>query len=143
MILNPQALRRLRYEGSASLCRFGGDSESTQTTSNTDARVVGGDNSQNSSVKAGGDVIFTDRGAVADSLALARRGVEAVEATAKLSVGNSADMLAGVLKSTENTQAEFTSALTKIETKDTTTLVYAGMAVIGLAAAAFLSKRAA
>ena len=121
---------------------FGGDSESSQTTENTDARVVGGDNSQNSSIKAGGDVIMTDRGAVSDSLALARRGVEAVENTAKLSVGTTADMLAGVLKSTESQQGAFTSALQKIETKDTTTLIYAGMAVIGLAAAAFFGKRA-
>lgn len=120
---------------------FGGDSDSTQTTNNTDARVVGGDNSTNASVKAGGDVIITDRGAVADSLGLARRGIEAVESTAKLSIGNSADMLAGILQSTEAQQGAFTSALQKVETKDTTTLIYAGMAVIGLAAAAYFGKR--
>lgn len=138
---NPQALARMRHEGSAAICRFGGDSDSTQTTQNTDARVVGGDNSQNMSIRAGNDVIVTDRGAVAGSLALATQGIEAIERTARASVAESGDMLAGVLKSTENTQAAFTSALQKIETKDTTTLIYVGMAVVGLAAAAYFGKR--
>lgn len=140
IVYTPQRLARLRHEGSASRCHFGGDSSSAQTTSNTDARVVGGDSSQNISAALGDGASFTvtDHGAVSDSLALARAGIESVENVASVSIGQAGDMLSGVLQATGQQQAAFTSALKEIETKDTRTLIYAGMAVIGLAAVAML-----
>lgn len=141
-ILTPQALARLRYEGSATRCHFGGDSNSSQETKNFDQRVVGGDGSQNLSINAGGDAVIsmTDHGAVSASMDLAKRGIEAVQQTSLATVNTNADILAGVLKHTGAQQSAFTDTLKSLETKDTTILVIAGLTVVGLAAATLLKN---
>lgn len=141
-ILNPQALARLRYEGSASRFYLGGDSSSTQETKNFDQRVVGGQDSQNLSINAGGDAVISmmDHGAVSASMDLAKRGIEAVQQTSLATVNTNADILAGVLKHTGAQQSAFTDTLKSLETKDTTVLVIAGLTVVGLAAATLLKN---
>ena len=142
LILTPQALARMRHEGSATRCHFGGDSSSSQTTKNSDQRVVGGDNSQNVSISSGGDtqLTMTDHGAVSASMALAQKGIELAATTSTTAINTNADILTGALKATSTMQDSFTSTLRAVENKDVTVMVIAGLAVVGLAATTMLKK---
>lgn len=125
------------------LCHFSGSkSSSKQETKNTDARVVGGDGSTNFSAGAGigsgsnsrTQITLTDQGAVKDSLALARAGVEAAHTTAREAQAASGGLLTGALKMAGEQSAQFADALEKTKNNDTRALVIVGVAVVGLAA---------
>lgn len=114
-------------------------SSSKSSSSAYDQRVVGGDESVNLSANlsgTGNTINVTDRGAVADSLALARSGIEAVERSANASTAAAQGMFSGVL----NQQREAIAAVKDAASKDTTTLVVAGLAVVGLAAVTIMRK---
>lgn len=139
IVYTPQHLARMRTQGSATRCHFGGDSSSTQQTSNTDARVVGGDTSTNVSAAisgTGNTLQLTDRGAVHDSMSLAKAGIESQERVVSTVIDNNASMLAGVL----DQQRAFADTVKGVATKDTSTIILAGLAVVGLAAATMLRK---
>jgi len=139
IVYTPPQLARMRTEGSATRCHFGGDSSSAQTTSNTDARVVGGDTSTNVSAAFGGSgntLEITDRGAVSDSMALAKAGIESQERVVSTVIDNNANMLAGVL----DQQRTFADTVKSTANKDTNTIIFAGLAVVGVAAAMMLRR---
>jgi hypothetical protein len=114
-------------------------SSSKSSSQAYDQRVVGGDDSVNLSANVSGtgnSIEVTDRGAVQDSMALARAGIEAVERSAGASTAAAQGMFSGVL----DQQREAIAAVKDAASKDTTTLVIAGLAVVGLAAATMLRK---
>jgi hypothetical protein len=126
---------------------FGGDSESVSNpiTKNTDARVVGGENSSNASVNDNQGVVSittTDHGAVDGSLRLALAGVEGANKLATQTVAANGSLLSGALKMAGDQNQAFTSAVENIKTSDVRVLVIAGLAVVGLVGFQFLKKAA-
>ena len=151
--MNPLQEKR-RALGHHRAC-FGGDS-STASTTNIDAkRVVGGDGSVNVSADVSGGgltVVQTDQGAVSAGLAL---GGQAVDAAAKLATNTQAqagsmfkDALSAVRANTSDafglvsdTNERLALAYQSGQAGEQTQLKYAGFAVVGLAALAFLAGR--
>jgi hypothetical protein len=151
--MNPLQEKR-RALGHQRAC-FGGDSSTASTTNIYDKRVVGGDGSTNVSADVSGGsltVVQTDQGAVSGGLAL---GGQAVDAATKLATNtqaqsgsmfkealgfaraNSADALSAVSDSNERLALAYQSG----QAGDQTQLKYAGFAVVGLAALAFIGSR--
>lgn len=121
-----------------SLCAFGGDSSSTQTSENNDQRVVGGDNSTNYSEKysAGSNSVITstDHGAVKGGIDLALKGVEVANQTAQQVIASNGTLLDGALRMVGNQQQQFTSTLENLKGNDVRVLVVAGLGVVAIAA---------
>lgn len=118
-------------------------SSSKNTTNNTDARVVGGDDSLNTSLHVSGTrnlVTTTDHGAVSGSLTLALRGVEGAQSLAREAQAAQGSLLEGALKMSGAQNEHFASTIEKIKTSDVRTLVIAGLAVVGLAAAMYFRR---
>ena len=141
IFMNPQALRRFAQSGRCQF--FGGSSSSSQSTSNTDARVVGGDGSINSSLNvsgSGNNITTTDFGAVNQSLSLAMQGIEAANVTARQSAASSGHLLEGALQMVGDQSTQHAASLEAIKTGDTRTIVLAGFAVAGLAVVALINK---
>lgn len=120
-------------------------SKSSNPVTNTDARVVGGDSSSNLSLNASGNrgavnVTVTDAGAVSKSLDLAMKGIEGAQATASAAVADSGELLRGVLATQGEQQQQFADALENIKTSDVRVLIFAGLAVVGLAAVQLAKK---
>lgn len=108
-------------------------SSSNPTTNNADGRVVGGDDSVNTStVIQGSNNTVTDHGAVNAAIDLAKAGIEGANKTSAALVASSENVYEGALSLVGSQQAAFTSTLENIKTSDVRTLVIAGMAVVGL-----------
>lgn len=115
---------------------FGGDSSSTNKNTSNDARVVGGNSSTNTSTVVSGDgntLNLSDYGAVHDSLQLAMAGVQQANDNAKATVQMSTGLVSDALGTQAKQQAAFTSALENIKTSDVRVLIFAAIAVVGLA----------
>jgi hypothetical protein len=120
---------------------FGGgggssSSSSSQTTNNTDARVVGGNGSTNLSLVGNtGPVAIstTDQGAVAGAMDLARTSLVTSQTVATAAMGTSEKTFKGALDSV-------TDAYETAKAGDQKIVAIAGMAVVGLAAAAIVFK---
>lgn len=141
-VMNPQALRRYACQGHRH--HFGGDSSSSQETNNTDARVVGGDQSSNASVVGNTgpvSITATDFGAVGKSLELALRGVEQANQSAQLAVGQNAELLTGALRQSSEASKQFAQNLTDIKGNDVRVLVIVGVAVVGVVAAVVMFRK--
>ncbi len=113
-------------------------SNSTQTTTSIDGRVVGGDSSTNLSLNGNTgpvSITTTDAGAIHDSLALALAGVEGANATA-------AAATSGAISAVQQGQAQFTSAIEQIKTGDKTTKVVVIGAVVAAVAIAYAMRKA-
>lgn len=129
---------RARCSRLGSRLYFGGDSDSTQQTSNTDARVVGGEGSSNASIvgnEGSVSVTTTDHGAVSGSLALAMRGIEGANSTTREALASTGGLLEGALRNSGQQAQAFTDTIKDIKTSDVRVLVIAGLAVVGLGAA--------
>lgn len=137
-------LRRMCASPMGGRPQFGGDSSSSQTTNNTDARVVGGENSQNASVVGNSgpvSITSTDHGAVAGSLQLALKGVEGAQATARETIAATGGLLDGALRMVGEQQQQHSQALENIKGSDVRTLVIAGMAVVGVVGLGLLQRK--
>lgn len=124
----------------------GGNSSSSQTTTNVDGRVVGADGSVNSSlnvVGSGNSVTATDHGAVSQSLALAQRGIEGANQLAREVQAGSNDLLAGIFTENAKQADKLTQSVVDLKTSDVRTLVIAGLAVVGLVAVQLFKRKAA
>jgi hypothetical protein len=108
-------------------------SSSNPTTNNADGRVVGGDESTNSStVIQGSNNVVSDHGAISSAVELAKAGIEGANKTSAALVASSSSVYEGALNLVGKQQADFTNTLENIKTSDVRTLVIAGMAVVGL-----------
>lgn len=108
-------------------------SSSNPTTNNADGRVVGGNESVNTStVIQGSNNVVSDHGAISAAVDLAKAGVEGANKTSAALVASSENVYEGALQMVGAQQAAFTSTLENIKTSDVRTLVIAGMAVVGL-----------
>lgn len=122
---------------------FGGSSSSRQTTSNIDARVVGGDGSSNVSVSGNSgpvSVTSTDHGAVQGGLQLALAGVEGANRLAEQAQASQGGILSGALRMASEQQQQFATALTNVKTSDVRVLIIAGLAVVALVAASMFKR---
>lgn len=126
-----------------------GNSKSQQSnlTETTDASVVGAEGSINTSSRLSVDgnnniVTTTDYGAVSQSLALAKAGIEGAQKLASQSQGDANDLLAGVFSENAKNTDNLTQAVVDLKTSDVRTLVIAGMAVVGLVAIQLFRKKA-
>jgi hypothetical protein len=143
LILRPEQIQRMRAEGTHARCYFGGKSKSSNATSNIDARVVGGEGSINQSqtvTGSGNTISTTDHGAVSGSLALALKGVEQAGELARETQAATGSLLSGALEMVGEQQQQHSQALENIKGNDVRTLVIAGLAVVGIAAATLLRK---
>lgn len=141
-VMNPQALRRWACQGHRH--NFGGDSSSAQTTTNTDARVVGGDDSENASVVGNTgpvSITTTDFAAVNGALQLAMKGVEQANNIASTTVQSNASLLDGALRTAGQQSQQFAENLTNIKGADVRVLVVVGVAVVGVVAAVVLMRK--
>jgi hypothetical protein len=115
----------------------GGSTTSTseQTTNNTDARIVGGENSTNASVNnsSGNTITITDSGAVAGALDLARTSLTTSQTVASAAMGTTEKTFEGALDAVSD-------AYETAKAGDQKIVAIAGMAVVGLAAAALLLR---
>lgn len=125
---------------------FSSSKSNSQTfTENADLRVVGGDNSLNTSQKidvsgSSNTITATDFGAVSGSLKLALQGVEGAQRTASQAIESTGGLLSGALDMVGRQQKEFTSAVENIKTGDNRALIVVGMAVVGIAAFAYFNR---
>lgn len=143
-ILSWEQRRYLRATGELHVHRFGGSSSSRQETTNTDARVVGGDGSSNASIVGNqGDVsvITTDHGAVKESLQLALAGVENARATTEQALASTGGLLDGALRNSATQAQAFVDTIKDVKTSDVRVLVIAGLGVVGLAAVMLLKNK--
>jgi len=126
-------------------------SSSTTNTQSTDSRITGGNDSQNLSVGGNSNnVTFTstDHGAVSESLRLAMKGIDNTSSLATEVIGMSraaqssaSSVLSGALNNVSAQNDKLTSAIENVKTSDVRTLIFAGLAVIGLAAVMFVGKK--
>lgn len=139
--MNIQELKR-RCMPDRGCCYFGGDSDSatTSTTEINDMRVVGGDNSSNTSIKAGGNVTMTDHGAVKAGLDLGSKAIEANRQGVGTVLASANDMFTGALDAVSASNERLALAYQSGQAGDQVQLKYAGFAVVGLAAVALLPK---
>lgn len=115
-------------------------------TENADMRVVGGNDSVNTSQKIGlvlGDgssqntvsVVTSDYGAVSAALKLALAGIEGANHTTDTALASAGGLLDGALHNGAAATQQFVDTLKDIKTSDVRVLVIAGLAVVGLGAA--------
>jgi hypothetical protein len=113
-------------------------SESTNQTTNTDSRVVSGDNSN--ILNATGNEInnstinVTDHGAVAGAIDLAKTSVNSNVTVTQAALGTTKEVFADAL---EGVQDAYSTA----KAGDQKIVSIAGLAVIGIAAAALIANR--
>lgn len=126
-----------------------GNSKSQQTnqTTSTDASVVGAENSINTSshlkVDGSNNVITqSDYGAVAGGLKLALAGIEGANTVALTAQQQTSDLMSGIFKQNAQQASNLTSAVVDLKTSDVRTLVFAGLAVVGLVAVQLFKKSA-
>lgn len=128
--------------GSSSFSSGGiGNSDSVNDTANNDARITGGNGSTNSSmVITGGTNTLTDHAAVSQSIGLALRGVESLQAVATQAQGQVSGLLDQALGNSKAQNAAFSSALENVKTADTRALAFGALAVVGLVAVFLFRK---
>ena len=140
--MNP--LQEKRRAMGHSRAHFGGDSSTASETKNYDKRVVGGDGSINLSADVGGSgtlsVIQTDQGAVSAGLALGSKAIDAATKAAAGTQASAQNMFEGALQSVGDANERLALAYQSGQAGDQTQLKYAGFAVVGLAALAFLAR---
>ena len=122
----------------------GGDSSAStsSTTNNTDARVVGGNDSTNLSANNSTvSVIATDHSAVQAGLQLGSQAIDAVTKTTAVQADSAANMFQGALTAVNKANENLALAYQSGQAGDQTTLKYAGFIVVGLAAVALLGKK--
>lgn len=141
-----------RLLGHVPLLKFdgGGAGNSNPTTNtkteNADLRVVGGNDSVNTSSKLGltlGDgshensisVVTADYGAVSAALKLALAGIEGANHTTDTALQSAGGLLDGALHNGAAATQQYVDTLKDIKTSDVRVLVIAGLAVVGLGAA--------
>lgn len=129
------------------LAHFGGDSSSATTnkTDVRDMRVVGGDNSTNTStsfgdVRARATVTLTDHGAVRAGLDLGTKALDANAAAVSTSLAAAGDMFTGALDTVKDSNQRLALAYQSGQTGEQTMLKYAGFIVVGLAAVTLLKR---
>ncbi len=121
----------------------GGNSSSSQLTTNVDARVVGGEQSINTSLNVTGSnnaITTTDHGAIQGALSLALAGVEDANQTASQVVASQGHILDGVLKLVGDQSSQHAANLAKLKSGDSRLIVIAGFAVAGAALLALIKK---
>lgn len=141
--LKRKALRHTPCLGSFSGGGIGNSQPTSNTkTENADMRVVGGNDSINTSTKLaikqdgiGNTITTTDYGSVGAALKLAMNGVEQANATAQQAVASSGGILDGALHNQAASTQQFVDSVTAIKTTDVRVLVIAGLVVVGLGAA--------
>lgn len=139
---NPVRLFLAVFAWNFTLC-IGGSSSSRQATSNTDARVVGGDSSTNISLAGNSapvSLTTTDHGAVQGSLQLALAGIEGAQRLATQAQESSGSILSGALRTAGEQQQQFATTLENVKTSDVRVLIIAGLSVVGLAGAMLLKR---
>lgn len=112
------------------------DSDSSQKSSNIDARVVGGEQSTNVSSNGSGDIslVTTDHGAVAGGLAVGGQAIDAMARTADNLSTTGANMFEGALNVLSKANEQVAAAYQSGNAPEQTSLKYAGFAVVGLVA---------
>lgn len=105
-----------------------------------DMRVVGGDNSTNTSIKTSGavNVTATDHGAVKAGMALGTQAIDAAAKSAAGTVASAGSMFDGALTAVSKANEQLADAYQQGQAGDQTTLKIAGFVVVGLAAALLL-----
>jgi len=133
-----------RHTPAARLCPgFGGGSSSSTaaSTTNTDMRVVGGDNSTNLSAQNSDvSVIATDHGAVTAGLQLGTKAIDASTTSSAAALTAGANMFEGALSAVSQANERLTLAYQSGQAPEQTMLKYAGFAVVGIAAVMIFKK---
>lgn len=126
---------------------FGGDSSSsaatTNNTENTDMRVVGGNDSTNTSTKiaaTNSTIQITDNGAVKAGMDLGSQAIDATVKTSQAAMDSSGNMFAGALGAVSEANKQLTQAYQQGQAGDQVALKYAGFIVVGLAAVMIFKK---
>lgn len=113
-------------------------SESSNQTTNTDSRVVSGDNSNilnaTGNTISGSTINVTDQGAVAGAIDLAKTSVNSNVTVTQAALGTTKEVFADAL---EGVQDAYSTA----KAGDQKIVSIAGLAVIGIAAAALIANR--
>ena len=128
-------------------------SKNQTTTTSGDLRVVGAEGSVNSSQQLNLDlrnldelndstltVTSTDYGAVGAALRLALEGIEGAQSVTKETLAANGSLLTGALTMAGEQQKAFTDTVSNIKTSDVRVLIFAGLAVVGLAAVYLFKK---
>lgn len=118
-----------------------GNSEAKNTNESIDARISGGNDSTNSTTVVSGSnntLTLTDGGAVHDSLQLAMAGITQANANTAATIQTQRALLSDALGTQAAQQSAFTSAIENIKTTDVRVLIVVGLAVVGIAALAFM-----
>lgn len=125
------------------LC-FGGSSQadSSQTTNNTDSRVVGGNDSINLSANNSTvSMISTDHAAVSGALNLGTHAIDANAQNASQTLQAGANMFQGALDAVSHSGDKLALAYQSGQAGDQTQLKYAGFVVVGLAVVMLMQKK--
>lgn len=115
---------------------FGGDSDSQQSSESTDMRVVGGNNSINSSLKVNGNsnvITSTDHGAVKGGIDLALKGIELEHQTTTQVIASSGGLLDGALRMVADQAQQNSKQLSDIKGNDVKVLIVGALGVIAIA----------
>jgi hypothetical protein len=126
---------------------FGGSSSSaastSSTTENTDMRVIGGNDSTNTSTKidaTNSTITLTDAGAIQAGAVLASQAIEASTASSAAALDAGGNMFNGALTAVSKANEQLTQAYQQGQAGDQTSLKYAGFIVVGLAAVMIFKK---
>lgn len=90
-------------------------------------------------VGTGNSVTLTDAGAVKGALDLATRGIEGAYSLAGAAQASNGGLLDGALKMATEQNKQFASAIENVKTADVRSLIFVGLAVVGLAAVAMFA----
>jgi hypothetical protein len=123
-----------------------GNSKSTNSTENIDARISGGNDSTNSTTVVSGsnnNLTLTDGGAVHESLQLAMAGITQANDNTAATIQSQGRLLTDALGTQAAQQSAFTSAIENIKTADVRVLIIVGLAVVGIVGAGIFKSRKA
>jgi len=126
---------------------FGGSSSSaastSSTTENTDMRVVGGNDSTNTSTKISATdstITMIDAGAVKAGMDLGSQAIDASVKSSQAAIDSGANMFEGALGAVKDANERLALAYQSGQAGDQTSLKYAGFIVVGLAAVMLFRK---
>lgn len=127
---------------------FGGDSSSSAATTNntetTDMRVVGGNDSTNTSTKiaaTNSTIQITDAGAVKAGLDLGSQAIAASVKAGQAVADAGGSMFEGALEAVSKANENLSKAYQQGQAGDQVALKYAGFIVVGLAAVMIFQKK--
>lgn len=115
----------------------------SSTTENTDMRVVGGNDSINTSTKiaaTNSTIQMIDAGAVQAGMDLGSQAIDATVKTSQAAMDSSENMFAGALGAVSDANKQLTHAYQSGQAGDQVSLKYAGFIVVGLAAVMIFKK---